>query len=113
MSTNQPERRSKSRFVVQLPVSVRCGPREEYCAGISRDMSTSGIFFYTDPEVRAATHIGVGANVELLTRMGLRSGAGREVPVLCAGTVVRVEREPSGRLGIAVAFGQLEILGDP
>ncbi len=113
MSTAQPERRSKPRVSAQLPVSIRCGPQDDYCLGVSRDMNSSGIFLYTDSDARAATRLGVGARVELLTRMALSAEGGREVPVLCAGTVVRFEEEPAGRLGIAIAFGQVEILGEP
>lgn len=114
MSTTQQERRGKPRFSVQLPVSVRCGADEQYCAGVSRDMSTAGIFFYADADAGTAPHVDLGTHVELLTKMALAPSAGREVPVLCAGTVMRVEREPAGgRLGVAVAFGQVEILGEP
>ncbi len=113
MSTAQPERRSKPRFSAQLPVSIRCGPRDEYCLGVSRDMNSSGIFLYTDLAARVAAGLGIGTRVELLTRMALSPEGGREVPVLCAGTVVRFEEEAAGRRGIAIAFGQVEILGEP
>jgi PilZ domain-containing protein len=72
-------------------------------SGISRDLSTSGAFFYCEraPEL--------GSEIELLVTLPPKLAGGDTANVLCRGRVVRVE--PSGddlRVGVAVEFESVE-----
>jgi PilZ domain-containing protein len=72
-------------------------------SGITRDLSTSGAFFYCEraPEL--------GSEIELLLTLPPKLAGGDTANVLCRGRVVRVE--PSGddlSVGVAVDFESVE-----
>jgi hypothetical protein len=91
------ERRKSSRFRGQVPVAFEKG------MGVTRDFSTSGIYFETDHSFSPAQSLDFSMTLEH-TELG---PAGR---VVCRGEVVRVE--PLGeRTGVAVAISFYSIEG--
>lgn len=113
------ERRVGQRFPYLLPVSLRqcCG--EVQGAGFTQDLSSRGVFLFTD---MALTE---GSEVELTLRMPSEITLGESMRVRCRGRVLRVVKSgttmaPSAsgrdlagpRVGIAVRFDNYEYLRD-
>lgn len=111
------ERRVGQRFLYHLPVSLRecCG--EIQGAGFTQDLSSRGVFLFTDAALTE------GREVELTLRMPSEITLGESMRVRCRGRVLRVEkpaasfaqntagREPCvPRLGVAVRFDSYEYL---
>src|ERR1019366_1993400 len=51
------ERRLRSRIAARLPVSVRSGNENLESAGYTRDLSMSGVFLYTDSQIREGSEL--------------------------------------------------------
>jgi hypothetical protein len=95
-----PERRVAPRLPVCQAVTVRFDASGQYeFTGVSRDMSSSGIFLFIDSQIEE------GSLIELL--LTLPSETSQPIPMRVRGRVVRVEKaSPSG---IAIAFDSLVI----
>ena len=85
-------RRQHQRLSLALPVQLQNGD------GVTRDVSTSGVFFETDLSFRA----GSGITFSLILEHADPAGP---IRVQCQGTVVRVERVREG-FGVAVAINR-------
>jgi hypothetical protein len=84
------DRRQAPRYRVALCVEL------EQRTGLTRDVSTAGVFFETDPPVS------VGATLRFSFALAYADPEG-PVRLRCQGEVVRVERRKS-RVGVAVRF---------
>jgi len=85
------ERRRAPRLPITIPVELEGG------AGVTRNVSISGVFFETD------RYLVLGEQVRLTLVLG-RLSPDDPVRLQCDGRVVRVERrEMQVRLGVAVA----------
>ena len=84
--------RDAERIKVQLPVRLEEG------TGITRDVSRSGVFFYTDRPVNP----GMPLRFQLELRYAL---PGEPMLLDCRGQVVRVE-EAADRTGVAVSISE-------
>jgi hypothetical protein len=71
--------------------------------GISRDLSDSGIFLYTESILEE------GAQVELT--ITLPSESSQPIPIQVRGRVVRIERTPA--MGVAVEYDKVTVVPDP
>ncbi len=78
---------------VRVPVKVRHDGSES--AGLTRDLSSSGIFLYSESEMK------VGSKLELVIMLPPGLGLGPGGWTLCEASVVRVE--PSDGKGIGIA----------
>ncbi len=114
------ERRVGQRFSFLLPVSLRGCSGETEGAGFTQDLSSRGVFLFTDATVAE------GSEIELTLRMPSEITLGESMRVRCRGRVLRVvnpavsraqiseHRTPAGpRVGIAVRFDSYEYLADP
>ncbi len=82
MHSSVSERRSKPRYRLQFPVVISGeNPGEE--KGITRDVSESGVYFYTD------SLLAIGQAVQFRMLMPMQGGTSARA--FCQGTVVRVE----------------------
>jgi hypothetical protein len=94
---NFPERRKATRFKGKIPIGLRNG------TGVTRDFSTSGVYFVTDQSFAPADPIEFFMNLE-------HSGLAPLVRVRCLGEVVRVK--PAGeKTGVAVAISSYSFEG--
>jgi hypothetical protein len=84
------ERRRAPRFRIAIPVELDEG------AGITRDVSLSGVFFETDRSFAPGEQINMVMVLE-------RVSPGRPVRLQCEGRVVRVTRFDT-QIGVAVAI---------
>lgn len=98
------ERRKSQRVCTRQPVTVRYNRDGNFeFTGVSRDLSDSGIFLYTESVIEA------GAQVELI--LTLPSASAQPIPMHVRGRVVRVERLHA--TGIAVEFDKVTVVPEP
>jgi hypothetical protein len=99
-----PVPRKSQRVCVQRPVTVRYNRDGNFeIASISRDLSDTGIFLYTESVIE------VGAQVELT--LTFPSDSAQPIVTQVRGRVVRVERTPA--LGVAVEFDKVTVVPEP
>jgi hypothetical protein len=100
------ERRSGERVPIQVPVKVRQQGSEQgrEHQGVTRDLSSSGIFLYSESEMKA------GSKLELVIMLPGGVGLGPGGWTLCEASVVRVEKSDGQGLGIAAIFDRIELL---
>ena len=104
---NAIERRASRRFNMALPVTVRTdgpsGAVEKHAH--TRDVSFRGLYFLTDGEYQAGTHI------EFVLQLPKEVTLVGDVFIRCYGDVVRVESLPeNGNHGIAARIERYEFL---
>jgi L-alanine-DL-glutamate epimerase-like enolase superfamily enzyme len=97
--------RAGKRFRTQLVVSIRT---HEHDAGYgeTRDISAGGLYFYTNSDL-SGTH---SLRLVLPLPPELRE-SGRNW-VICNAEIVRIERQPDGRLGVGAQLKRYEILSE-
>lgn len=100
--THSKERRAGQRMPVNVPVKVRHGGEEH--AGLTRDLSSSGIFLYSESEMKA------GSKLELVIMFPPGMGFGSSGWTLCEASVVRVEQSDGKGIGIAATLDRIEML---
>jgi hypothetical protein len=96
------DRRSGQRTPVRVPVKVRHQGGEH--AGLTRDLSSSGIFLYSETGLKA------GSKLELVVMFPPGLGFGSGGWTLCEASVVRVEEADDKRVGIAATLDRIAVL---
>jgi hypothetical protein len=101
-------KRKSPRFPVEEPVTASWSNGGTHEAvGQTRDVSTSGIYFYADFEPAQ------GSCIELVLTFPPEVTRGESVCVLCRGTVVRVEASPDeSKTGVAVEIQSYDVVAD-
>ena len=103
------ERRVARRYDLSLPVMVRI-PAQGFAAtqsGRTRDISTKGLYFVIDQDVRA------GSNLDIMLTLPKEMTNGEEVLVKASGKIVRVEsrmEDGNERLGVAAVIERYDIM---
>jgi hypothetical protein len=100
--TTTTERRSRQRVPVRVPVKVRHEGSES--GGLTRDLSSSGIFLYTETGMKA------GSKLELVIMLPPGMGLGPGGWTLCEASVVRVEEADGKGIGIAATLERIALL---
>jgi hypothetical protein len=111
------ERRAGQRFPYLLPLSLRQPGTMIEGVGFTQDLSSRGVFFFTDAPVTE------GSEIELSLKMPSEITLGENMPVRCRGHVLRVVRPAAGRdssgpthaetkIGVAVRFEGYEYLAE-
>jgi PilZ domain len=96
------ERRSGHRAPLRVPVKVRHQGNEH--AGLTRDLSSSGIFLYSESGMKA------GSKLELVIMLPPGIGLGAGGWTLCEASVVRVEKSDRQGVGVAATIDRIEFL---
>ena len=100
------DRRSRPRLPIRVPVKVRHQGQEH--AGLTRDLSSSGIFLYSESNIKP------GSKLDLVIMLPPNLGLGPGGWTLCQASVVRMEEgmeESDGkRMGIAATLDRIELL---
>ena len=78
------ERRVGQRFLYLLPLSLRQCASSVESAGFTQDLSSRGVFFFTDASLSE------GAEIEITLRMPSEITLGESMRVRCRGRVLRV-----------------------
>jgi len=108
------ERRVGQRFPYLLPISLRQESGSVEGVGFTQDLSSRGVFFFTDAPLVE------GAEIELTLRMPSEITLGESMPVRCRGRILRITR-PDGaaanagtgsetKIGVAVRLECYEYL---
>ncbi len=100
-----PERRRQERTRVRVPVKVRpqTSGAPEY-SGETRDLSSSGVFLYSDSALEA------GTKLDLVIMLPGGIGLGPGGWTLCQASVVRVEKSDEKGMGVAATLDRIERL---
>src|SRR5499427_4330471 len=80
------ERRVGQRFPYLLPLSLRQLSVPVEGVGFTQDLSSRGVFFFTDAPLTE------GAEIELTLRMPSEITLGESMPVRCRGRILRIVR---------------------
>ena len=80
------ERRVGQRFPYLLPVSFRQSAGSVEGVGFTQDLSSRGVFFFTDAPLTE------GEEIELTLRMPSEITLGESMPVRCRGRILRITR---------------------
>ncbi|MGE0407244.1 MAG: PilZ domain-containing protein [Candidatus Korobacteraceae bacterium] len=101
-------KRKAIRFPVEEPVTASWSNGGTHdSVGQTRDVSTSGVFFYADFEPAQ------GSTIELVLTFPPEVTGRESMCVLCRGTVVRVEPDAQeSKTGVAVEIQSYEVLAD-
>jgi len=100
--TTTTDRRSRQRVPVRVPVKVRHESGERQ--GLTRDLSSSGIFLYSESGMKA------GSKLELVIMLPPGLGLGPGGWTLCEASVVRVEESQGKGLGVAATLDRIALL---
>lgn len=100
--TTNKDRRSRQRIPVRVPVKVRHEGTEHQ--GLTRDLSSSGIFIYSESGMKA------GSKLELVIMLPPGLGLGPGGWTLCEASVVRVEESDGKNIGIAATLDRISLL---
>jgi len=112
-SPSRIERRGGQRFPYLLPVSIRETSGSLQGMGFTQDLSSRGVFFFTDLPLTA------GMEIEVTLRMPSEITLGEGMPVRCHGRVLRVTCPVAGlasgagaetKIGVAVRLDGYEYL---
>jgi hypothetical protein len=98
------ERRSKQRLATRTPVTVRHADPPVESAAHTRDVSTNGIFLYTQSRMIE------GSDVELVLILPPELMGGKKSWVCCHARVVRVEAGAGKDFGVAAEIRRMEVL---
>lgn len=105
MPNRKPERRSGQRVPISVPLTINAPDANLQATGHTRDLSSNGIFFYTDFPIQK------GNNIEMVLILPPELTTGDKRWVCCQATVVRVEgNEDGSRRGVAAAVQKMEVL---
>jgi PilZ domain len=96
------ERRSRRRMPVRVPVKLRHEGGEH--EGLTRDLSSSGIFLYSESGMKP------GSKLELVVMLPPGLGLGPGGWTLCEASVVRVEESKGKGIGIAATLDRIALL---
>lgn len=102
------ERRVGQRFPYLLPISFRQPGASLEGVGFTQDLSSRGIFFFTDAP------LAVGAEIEVTLRMPSEITLGESMPIRCRARVLRTVctgvAGAENRIGVAVRLECYEYL---
>jgi PilZ domain len=101
---SETDRRSGSRVVAKLPVRVRSTAANTELSAQTRDVSTNGVFLYTNSRMRE------GSDVELVLILPPELTSGEKCWVCCHARVLRVEQGPGKDFGVAAEIERMDIL---
>jgi hypothetical protein len=104
------ERRMGQRFAFNLPVSLRQVSTTAEGLGFTQDISSRGVFFFTDMALSE------GAEIELTLRMPSEITLGESMRVRCRGRILRIVKPADNsksaltKIGVAVCLKGYEYL---
>ena len=97
------DKRTQARLTLSVPAKVKNSDAPQAHAAITRDLSTGGIFLYTDQ------HIAEGSKLEIILILPAELGLGEKQWACCQASVVRVE-DGENKFGVAARIDRLDVL---
>ena len=102
--TSKVERRSRERIATRVPVRVRGVAVDTELSAQTRDVSTNGIFLYTE------SRMAEGSDVELILILPPELTSGEKCWVCCHARVLRLDQGPGSDFGVAAEIQRMDIL---
>ena len=103
---NSDERRILARFHIEMPVSLQVSGSETIVQGSTRDVSATGVFFYTSFELVQ------GSDIDFIMTLPPELTHTTGIQLSCKGKVVRVQHDiATGRIGVGAAIHCFEFVG--
>ena len=96
------DKRARSRVAVNVPAKVRSKDTAAEVEAVTRDLSTGGVFLYTDRRITE------GSKLEIVLILPAELGLGEKQWACCQAAVVRVE--DGERFGVAATIDRLDML---
>jgi hypothetical protein len=96
------DKRTTRRLPLALPVKVRVKADNELTSE-TVDVSARGVFFYLESAPDE------GSEVEFTLTLPPEITLTEALRIHCSGRVIRIDREPSGRFGIAAAIDKYDL----
>jgi hypothetical protein len=106
MTLTTPERRSLTRFPLQLLVKIQISGTDAVVLAETKNISAGGIYMYT------SSHLDLGSELELSLALPPELTQSTPIDIACRAKVLRVEREPSARTGIAAEIFSYDFLAN-
>ena len=97
------EKRTQARLTLSVPAKVKNDSGPQAHAAVTRDLSTSGIFLYTDQQIAE------GSKLEIILILPAELGLGEKQWACCQASVVRVE-DGENKFGVAARIDRLDVL---
>jgi hypothetical protein len=105
MAESKAERRARKRVPAEVPVSLRSVGGTLQTTGRTRDLSTNGIFLYSDSRIEP------GSELEMVLILPPELTQGEKRWVCCQAVIVRVEdRGKAEGFGVAATIRTMEFL---
>jgi c-di-GMP-binding flagellar brake protein YcgR len=98
------ERRSGKRVDAQVPATVATLDGAQKQAAVTRDLSMTGIFLYADQA------IALGSKIEVVLMLPAELGLGEKQWACCQASVVRLEDDAKGRMGVGARIDHIDVL---
>ena len=108
MVLTTPERRSLTRFPLQLLVKIQISGTDAVVFAETKNVSAGGIYMYT------SSHLDLGSELELFLALPPElTQSATSIDIACKGKVLRVDKDPgSGRMGIAAEIFSYDFLAN-
>jgi c-di-GMP-binding flagellar brake protein YcgR len=104
MSDSKADKRAQSRIPVSVPATVRTRETATEVSAVTRDLSTGGVFLYTDRRITP------GSKLEIVLILPAELGLGEKQWACCQASVVRVEDGEGHQFGVAATIDRLDML---
>lgn len=104
MQDSTADKRSQVRVPVSVPAKVTSKEAALESTALTRDLSTSGIFLYTDQNFAR------GSKLEVVLILPAELGFGEKQWACCQASVVRVEDNGGSKFGVAATIDRLDVL---
>lgn len=104
MQDSRTDKRVRARVHVSLPATVKSKDAVLKLPAVTRDLSTSGIFLYTDQ------NFAQGSKLEVVLILPAELGFGEKQWACCQASVVRVEDNGGSKFGVAATIDRLDVL---
>jgi hypothetical protein len=105
MVLTTPERRSLTRFPLQLSVKIQVSGSDAVVSAETKNISASGIYMYT----RSELELGSELELSLALPPELTQGAST-IDIACRAKVLRIDTDIDGRAGIAAEIYSYDFL---
>jgi PilZ domain len=107
MVLTTPERRSLTRFPLQLLVKIQICGTDALVFAETKNISAGGIYMYT------SSHLDLGSELELSLALPPQlTQSATAIDIACKGKVLRVDKDPSGTTGIAAEIFSYDFLAN-
>lgn len=104
MLDSKTDKRLRPRTAVTVPATVKNEETAQEHAAVTRDLSMSGIFLYTDQQIAE------GSKLEIVLILPAELGLGEKQWACCQASVVRVEDDGGSKFGVAARIDRLDVL---